>query len=172
MSTFLHHKFKFGFALVLVTIMAAGILMKGQPVASQDEAPASLWSVRCDEGKENSCEIFQRLVVKETGQRVAEFAIGFPEDKDVARGVVVLPLGILLTGGAVMQIDDGQAFKFDVRYCSQQGCFAFLNLDKALLDRLRNGNNATVIFKTLEGKSMSVNLSLKGFTKSLKEVSR
>lgn len=171
MSLFIHHKFKIGLALVLIAVMAGGILIKGHPVASQDEAPASPWSVRCSEGEDKSCEIFQRLVVKETGQRVAEFAIGFPDGKKEARGVVILPLGILLPEGARMQIDDGQPFKFKVRYCTQQGCFAFLNLNKELLGKLRKGDAATVIFKNLEGQDLSVGMSLDGFTKSLKELS-
>lgn len=168
----MQHKYKIVLALAVVGVMSLGFLMvSGTPVVGQEEA-ASDWTVRCSkpEGAENAeehCEIFQRLIVQETGQRVVEFAIGFPEDKKTARGVIIMPLGILLSDGAQMKIDDAQAFKFNIRYCTQDGCFAFLDMNEKILGMFRKGKAAEITFKALNGEPMAVKISLNGFAKAL-----
>lgn len=175
-------KSKIMLAAAVALVAAAGFLFTSvQPVASQDKE-VSAWTVRCDkdgaEGQKGHCEIFQRLIVKETGQRFAEFAITVPQNdkandkanEEDAKGVVILPLGILLPGGAQMSIAD-QKFRFQIRYCTQQGCFAFLDMNSKLLDMMRKGEKAVLTFNAVSGKSMNVDISLAGFTKSLEEIS-
>lgn len=173
MAILIRHKIKF---LLLALFLAAGtafaLLSMGGPVASQEQpAPESSWIVRCQEAGAARCEIFQRLIVQETGQRVAEFAIGFPEDKGAARGVVVLPLGILLTDGVQMQIDEHQPFSFKVRFCTADGCYAYLNLNETVLDLMRKGGKAVLSFRSLQGQNVEIPISLTGFTRSLAEIS-
>ncbi len=158
-----------GATLILTNAFAAG---KADKAAAGGVKTESLWTVRCQESdkKREHCEVFQRLIVKETGARVAEFAIGFPEDKNVARGVIVLPLGMLLQSGVEMKIDEGKPFAFKIRYCTQAGCFAYVNLDKALLDLMRNGTAAHFQFKAADGKDLTLQMPLSGFGKALKEI--
>lgn len=138
------------------------------PAQAQQE---QTWVPRCNENPENGaqeCEIFQRLLVRKTGQRVAEFAVGFPEGRtNNARGVIVLPLGILLNEKTSLQIDAEQPFNFQMRYCTQNGCYAFLDLTPAIIEMMKKGNEAAFHFITLEGNAMSIELSLAGFTKAL-----
>jgi len=133
-----------------------------------------VWQVRCS-AEENDpsreCEIFQRLITTEGGQRVAEFAVGFPKEEPHARGVIILPLGILLTDDIEMQIDDNEKFRFKARYCTNQGCFAFIALDDKILGMLKKGTRAKIECKAFNGKPININMSLKGFTASLKKVS-
>ncbi len=165
------HKFKIIFAVVLIMALSGVVAMNGQPVASQEEEPASMWSVRCNDGENGHCEIFQRLIVRETGQRVVEFAIGFPEKGQPARGVMILPLGVLLTEGVKMKVDDGQVFSFQVRFCSPDGCFAYVNLNDDLLGLMGSGDTARISFQNPSGETMNVDLPLVGFDKSLQEIS-
>lgn len=174
MSIFVRHKFKILLLAVAVIVTAAGVLVSSGPVASKEaapEKPSTAWAVRCNKDTDKRCEMFQRLVIQETGQRVAEFAIGFPEDKTKARGVLILPLGMLLPDGGKMQIDDNPPFKFQMRFCSKDGCFAYLNLNEKILGMMRKGNEAKITFKSLQGQDMNVTMSLSGFTKSLDEIS-
>lgn len=149
-----------------------------RPVAAT-EAQKEAWHIRCNEPEEGEaapeekrgkCEIFQRLVMAETNQRVAEFAIGYPVDMDTARGVVIMPLGILLPPGVQMMIDDGEPFQFKVRYCNQGGCYAYLALNDAVINQLKKGTEAAFLFMDPSGKTVRVNMSLKGLTKALKEI--
>ena len=80
-------------------------------------------------------------------------------------------LGIALADGAQMKIDDGQAFKFNMRYCLKDGCYAFLNMNDKLLDMMRKGSKVTISFKTLADKEVNIVMSLSGFTKALKQIS-
>jgi|GEM_PF-836588 len=143
--------------------------------ASSPAPTESQWASRCT-GKEGDadreCEIFQRLVAKENGQRVAEFAIGFPKDQDGARGVIVLPLGVLLTDDSMMQIGEAGTFKFKVRYCINDGCFAFINLSPAMLDMMKKGNEVKVTAKSYLNQNLAVSMSLKGFAETLKSIEK
>lgn len=140
----------------------------------QNEEP---WIVRCNDqedvkldNKRGKCEIFQRLSLKDTGQRVVELAIGFPDDKDAARGIFILPLGILLQPGVTMQIDDNPPLKFAVRYCVPNGCIAYVNMNDAVLDMLKKGDKANVVVKQSDGEDITLPIILKGIAKALDEV--
>lgn len=156
--------------MILAMIMFA---MGVQQAKAQGNTEA--WSVRCNAESNDPahrCEMFQRLVEKESGKRFAEFAIGFPEGKNVARGAIVLPLGILLHEGNTMQIDDGPVFSFRVRYCMTDGCYAFIDLNDQVLAEMKKGLKAKLSLKSYQGTSMVVPVSLVGFTKALRDVKK
>lgn len=167
-------------ALALVIAMALSFFVSSA-LAEKDGAkekaiePAA-WSVRCqpqEDGKtaeKKSCEVFQRLVQKETSARVAEFAIGFPDGGDVARGVVIFPLGLLIQDGVEMRIDEGKPYAFKIRYCLNAGCFAYVNLDKAIIDSLSKAKAANFAFKAADGKDVALSMSLAGFGSALKQI--
>jgi invasion protein IalB len=159
---------------------AAAAPVDGTQMIKQADIPASEqpWKVRCSseeaskaEQKRGKCEVFQQLIVQETKKRFAEFAIGFPEGQKEARGIMILPLGVLLEPGVEMQIDDQQPFKFKVRYCEPGGCAAFLSLNDSVLNMLKNGKVAKVSLQSAQGKTLSFDLSLKGFADVFKQVS-
>lgn len=175
------------FAVISLSAMVGGFSLPAQAqqtgaaqtLAAQNDDAGESWVMRCNEPQDGksgaakpdqnkSCEIFQRLVVSDSGQRIAEFAIGFPSDQDMARGVAVLPLGIMLDQPLTMQIDDGKPFTFKVRYCVQDGCYAFLNLTPEIIDMLKRGGKVVFSFTTLAGQPISIDMSLKGITKALK----
>jgi len=139
------------------------------------------WAKRCPENKDtkkkatSSCEIFQLISVKKSKMRVAEFAIGFPNEKGLpkgtARGVVILPLGILLEQGITMTIDDGKPATFQARFCINAGCFSFINLDKKIINKLKKGNKVKFHFKVSTGQDVNLIMSLKNFSKVLRSIS-
>ncbi|MCB9973085.1 MAG: invasion associated locus B family protein [Rhodospirillales bacterium] len=139
--------------------------------AAGDAKPVEPWGKRCSEETKH-CEIVQRLTVQETGKRFAEFAIGYPDDADGARGVVILPLGVLLEPGVRMQIDDGQVYQFTFRYCGAGGCVAVIRLSDALIAEMKKGNAATIQFMSAKGQKINVPITLKGFTKAIREVAK
>jgi len=163
-------------------LLITALLFISAPTLAQEKAvdvPAEgSWAVRCNESDagENdakdkvNCEMFQILAIKETGKRYAEFAIGFPKDKDTARGVIILPLGILLQPGVRLKIDDQKAFQFSVRFCRNDGCYAVVTLTQDILENMKKGENAIIAFATLEGKGAALNFSLKGFNEAFKEI--
>lgn len=178
-------------ALALIVAAVASFFIGGKAVSGENkeipvppkkmvmetEGPATgdAWEVRCNskDGKpvEGGCEVFQKLSVKKTGERVVEFAVGYPKGKDgSARGVIILPLGILLTEDIQMQVDDQQKVKFRVRYCTSKGCFAYLDLNRQTIDLLRNGQKTSITAKDLNGRDVNIIMSMSGFAKKLSEV--
>ncbi len=166
---------------LLFGVLAALFIVTANGVFAADPAPTEKpWSIRCnkdEKGKEvaapkrGNCEIFQRLVEKESGKRFVEVAVGFPKDKSAARGIIIVPLGILLQPGMTMKVDDGKEYKFQVRYCDGNGCFGYVDLNDELLGALRKGTKLTVTFQALNKKPISVVITLKDFAAALTEVS-
>ena len=173
------HKF-FKPALALSLMFVAGLtfyVLTSHSVSGEESKNAPAWSVRCGEQgdvsspEKGKCEIFQRLVVNETGQRLTEFAIGYSgENLDQMRGIVILPLGILLETGVALQIDDKEPFSFTPRYCDAGGCVAFLNMNDKILGMMRKGDTARVTMKALNGSDINVEMPLKGFSKALGQI--
>lgn len=128
--------------------------------------PDKPWLERCSKEPKH-CEIVQRLLVKESGQRFAEFAIGYPEGKGEARGVLILPLGILLEKGVQIKVDENPAFNVNVRYCAPQGCMAFLNMREELIAQMKGGTSALISFQNAQGQTLNMPITLKGFTEAV-----
>ncbi len=104
--------------------------------------------------------------------RVAEFAVGFPQDKSMpkgtARGVIILPLGVLLQAGtSSMKVDDGKPSMFNSRFCTQAGCFSFVNLDQDILNTMKKGKVLNVFFKTADNQDAHAVMDLSSFAKVL-----
>lgn len=190
------YKFQSLAALLFLVVVIAGFLVmrqgggentddsvrvaRAQSVTPVD-VPDANWLVRCNgaSGEEDAvpvevstknCEVYQRLVLKETNQRLVEFAVGFPEGQKAGRGVMILPLGIILSEPVSIKVDDKESFSFDIRYCTQQGCFAFLTMNEAILTAFRDGDVASITFQAMDGKVMKVNMSLDGFVDALKKL--
>lgn len=157
--------------IVMVLALLMFVVGVKQASAETDEA----WSIRCNAEQTDPahrCEMFQRLVEKESGKRFAEFAIGFPQGKNVARGAIILPLGILLHEGNTIQIDEGPVFSFRVRYCMADGCYAFIDLSDQVLKEMKKGMQAKLSIKSFNGNAMVVPVSLVGFSKALRDVKK
>ncbi|MBI3440547.1 MAG: invasion associated locus B family protein [Proteobacteria bacterium] len=121
-----------------------------------------------------SCAIFERIDMQGSPLRLAEFVVGFREDKDrgsgVALGKIILPLGILLDSGISMKIEDGKPFAFRPSFCTSEGCITFVNLDRETLDSMKRAKQLSFDFKTVDGRDANLVMSLIGFEKALKEL--
>lgn len=163
--------------------------------AEQDLSPAHIegenWFVRCDPAPENAagsaegldqtvpvaypahCEVYSRLNHADSGMRIVELAVGTPIGEErFARGALILPLGIYLPDGVTLQIDEGQAFRADIRSCTKGGCVAQVAFNQALLDMLARGQILSIHMKTPEGQKMQVKMPLTGFAPRWAEISR
>lgn len=134
-------------------------------------AAGSAWNTRCDDN--GYCEMFQRINADEKGTaRLAEFAIGFPDGAKTARGVVVLPLGILVQPGVGMHVDEKDSFKFAINHCSDSGCIGYIDLNDAVLSKLKSGTEASFVFFATNGKKIRIPMSLVGFSKAFGKVKK
>ncbi len=123
------------------------------------------WNVRCDETN-GKCEVFQRYIVKETGQRVIEFAIGYPDQNKGGVGVIILPLGIKVNQPIQIKMDDKKYQKFDIESCSQDGCFSSIKIDSSFINSVQGSNKISFIFYNLACQEINVEMATKGFTEA------
>lgn len=132
------------------------------------------WSKRCNEKTKTDCEIFDVLAVKQNKARIAEFAIGFPPSeklkKGTARGVVILPLGVLLEPGVGLKVDDKKPITFKVRYCTNAGCFSYIDLDEDMLEDMQKAKQLNFFFRSMDGKEVRLIMGLTGFPEALKSI--
>lgn len=148
-------------------IKAAQPSPQGAAVSAEEAAAGELWSKRCNEATPPYCEIFQRIIIKESGQRLLEFAIGKPEGASEAQAALILPLGITMTQGVVLKIDDGELHNAAVRTCGDNGCLVMMGFPDSVVDSMKVGKVLAVGFLGSDGKQITVPLSLVGFAEKL-----
>lgn len=189
----MNDKIKISLVLVCVTVMVLGVLgynkfgsddsqTKGENMtqaASQDVVTNanSAWSKRCNEsqkGSENqkpNCEIFQILTVTKTKQKFLEFALGYGGNPASANAVIVLPLGLQLNKGGLLQIDKQEGGeKFSLETCLPSGCVARFKIKPEFLKGMMGGQNLYISIVDTHGKVMKIKLSLQGFDTTLKSL--
>ena len=165
-------------------------LSTGTPV--EPETPATVeertyvkatngaWEVQClrlpEEAQgEDPCQMYQ-LLRDEQGASVAEISIfrlaTAGANGVVAGGTFVVPLETLLTENLTLQIDSGQAVRYEFSFCAPIGCYARIGFTEADISRLKAGANARVsIVPALRPDArVDLNMSLTGFTASFNDV--
>jgi invasion protein IalB len=135
-----------------------------------DAATGEIWSKRCNEDEKAYCEIYQRIIVKENNQRLLEFAIGYPEGAKQAQAALILPLGITMTQGVALKIDDGELHKAAVRICGNNGCLVLMDMPDNIVESMKTGKVLAVGFLDGNGKQITLPLSLAGFAEQLATV--
>jgi invasion protein IalB len=127
------------------------------------------WSLRCEESKrgQERCSIVQDVVTRASGQRVVRAAIGLVPGSLEPIALFTLPLGISLPAGVSLQIGGGEPVRFPIERCEVQGCRGGLKLGAALVDALKQAQDAELIFHDAQRQPIRVALSLEGFARAL-----
>lgn len=134
------------------------------------EAPAATggnWIVNCTgsgASAEMRCEMFQQVLLKDTNQRLLRFTILPQPNSDQDLISLAMPHGLVLQNPLRLQVDDNQPIPLPYTHSDGSGVYANAVLKPEWLDSFRRGNELKVIFDTVEGKTITVNLSLQGFT--------
>lgn len=115
------------------------------------------------------CAVSQGQVQK-NGQRLLAIELGAPTGGAMA-GALVLPFGLSLYPGVVLQIDDkpvGPALGFQT--CLPVGCVVPLNLDATTVAALRSGTALQVKAKADGGEEAAFSIPLQGFASALERL--
>jgi invasion protein IalB len=148
--------------------------------AAAPEIAETNWELRCTDEKgvqtkdktaSSKCETYKVLVLGTSHTRVAEIAASIPDPKDpeAARAAIVLPLGIRLDQGVALKIDDNKPFGFNLLYCTNEGCFSLINMNKDLVEQMKKGDSVHFIFRAMNGQNVNLSFKLAGFGKALKQ---
>ncbi|MDR3435505.1 invasion associated locus B family protein [Telmatospirillum sp.] len=165
--------------IVLAAALAAAAVAGVIPAAGKDAKevaspakPDSLWSKQCVKSPEGKDACFVQQFAIDTTQNTPVLRVAFsylgPEGKP--RLELTAPLGILLTAGLKMTIDERPPLTLPLQFCQAGGCLAVVDLDQQALDQFRNGKSATVEYVTLDRKARVLPVKLEGLVAALKTV--
>ena len=166
----------------LVVAAAAAVAMTTPVQAQQQqqpEAPAETvrdthgaWEVVCVTEKPDQCRMRQIGTIAD-GKRALVVHIGKlkdykgPDGKPVPAAIrITTPLGTLLREGLKLKIDSGPEQTGVYNVCIPSGCIVSEPISDEFLKRLKGGNVAKMSFSVLQQGALSVDISLKGFTKA------
>jgi invasion protein IalB len=124
------------------------------------------WQIRCDTpagAQAEQCALIQSVTAEDRPNVGLSLIVLKTADKKMRLMRVLVPLGVLLTEGLKLNIDNVEVGKTGYVRCLPNGCVAEVVLDDKLLGQLRNGKDATfIIFQTPE-EGIGIPLSLNGF---------
>jgi invasion protein IalB len=156
-------------AAMVVVSAAASAFSQEQPASPLPGGASSLqetyqdWRLGCQSvAPQPVCSISQEQA-QQNGQRVLAIELRKQGD-DALSGNLVLPFGLQLDAGAIIQIDDGQQDK-PLRFstCVPGGCLVPLSFDADRITALRNGTTLRVKVQSTDAKEVALTISLKGF---------
>lgn len=128
--------------------------------------PAAGWTTRCGSASRSApleCAMEQSGVLTKTGQLVVLVNVRVPSDTHVPVMLVQLPLGLDLSVGAKLQVDDGKVGDLQLQTCENRGCFASTQIAPDLLAALRTGKQLKLSFQNLSKETISIPLPLTDF---------
>lgn len=177
----------FLFSLIFLHAFASlsPLLAQQAPVAASagDKTPPALaetlfddWTLRCLPqpvgAASGACELAQSVTASLGGKTVPvlEMAVSPAADK-VGKAkfalVVLTPLDVLLSADFGLQTGKAKPQLFRFRNCNHLGCFAVVPLTRDHLKALVASRDAAVFFRLLDGQTVKVMVSLKGFGRAM-----
>ena len=174
--------------LASVALLATGAASAQQPAAKPKAAPSSPapqqapaaahpqadhpaaqqpgWVARCTSASRNApleCAIEQSAVLSKTGQTIVLINIRIPPDSHTPVALLQLPLGLNLSVGAKLQVDEGKTIDLQIETCENRGCYASAPIAPDLLAALRSGKQLKVSFQNMAKETIAIPMPLGDF---------
>jgi invasion protein IalB len=136
---------------------------------SQADHPAAQqpgWVARCTSASRTApleCAIEQSAVLTKTGQTIVLINIRIPPDTHTPVALLQLPLGLNLSVGAKLQVDEGKTVDLQIQTCENRGCYASAPIAPDLLAALRSGKQLKVSFQNMAKETIAIPMPLGDF---------
>jgi invasion protein IalB len=123
------------------------------------------WGLAC-QSDPRVCLITQQQA-QQNGQRVLAIELRQEGESSVS-GNLILPFGLSLDAGAILQVDDGApAAARPFSTCVPAGCIVPLTFDAETVAALRAGETLRLKLQNVDRKEVTLSISLKGFGAAL-----
>lgn len=120
------------------------------------------WRLSCvEQGGEERCVVSQAQI-DNNGATVSVINVSKTDNNSVIE--FVLPLMTDLTQPVELKISDNQNQSLPYNACNQSACFILLNEADEVLEAFKANADTNMVFGLFNGQSVSVNISLRGFT--------
>lgn len=143
-----------------------------QPVKTKTKE-FDFWRLEC-EANDKNCKIFQLLTFNqkradETVQtslalNVIIYITKNEKNETQPRIRFITPLGLDLTSGLAMRVDENKEFKIPIQACTVEGCVSDFNLGDDVLTNMKKGKDIYIGYRSLNLKPIVLKASLKGIT--------
>lgn len=127
------------------------------------------WAVECRQPQstgEEVCIMFQRQVL-DNGRTLLLMTVRQTAEHPEPLAILQLPLGVLLQPGVSISVDNGEPRELAYTLCNNDGCVALFPLDGGMKEALMKGMEAQVVLTTADGREVTVDVSLSGFSAAL-----
>ena len=129
------------------------------------------WKLQCDviaEAGKKSCYLKQTAGLKKIGKPMYQMAVYHNKKSKKSFIVLTLPLGIPLSPGVFLKIDDGKPVMFSFNRCVPRGCRVRIALDDDLLKEFKAGGKVLITYRNIKQRPITTEISLFGFTAGLR----
>lgn len=165
------------FGLVIITAIFAFSKLNIATAAKKDGKKFEDWVVACapknDKTKTpETCLLSQQLNLTQENkqQPIALFQIGYFGPKKELKIIQTLPLGVRLEAGTSIISSKKLIAPGKYTTCTQSGCQAVAQISNADLKTLASTKENSVAFMNLDGKQLTLPLSVKGLVEGLKYI--
>ena len=163
---------------VLVTLLSqASATGQEQRPKEKVKRTYGAWEVVCVEVEKNEQCIMRQLGQNGEGKKVVEVQVQKLHDVKTEDGQpvpaaiqITTPLGTLLRRGVEIKIDKSEPRTGFFEVCLPNGCLLRDPISEEFLGQLKAGKVAKVTFAVLRVGEISVDISLKGFTRAFKSL--
>jgi Invasion protein B, involved in pathogenesis len=157
-----------GALLAAIGAAAVGITLGLGGVASAQSAPdpAASWIKVCgeDNGSKKQICFTQRELRTDSGQFLASAGVREVKGEDRKILLIQVPVAMLIQPGMRVQVDKNKQESAKYTICFPNACFAELPVDGNFVAALKKGSNLVLTTLNQQGKGVSFQLSLSGFT--------
>ncbi|HID67421.1 MAG TPA: hypothetical protein EYP31_04005 [Roseibacterium sp.] len=165
---------KFAFANVPLAAALSWCLLATAIAQAQTEQGATLpvlsfdaWRVSCPQGTADSCRVWQRVQVEHGGTAQDVMAVSVAPAENGLALLIQVPLDVYLPADFGLRVDGQGERRLRYRNCNEAGCWVVIPADAALLGQFRRGITAEGALSLIEGETVRISFSLRGFTAAL-----
>ena len=160
----------------LTTSAALFLCISGASLAQGQQTGAvksthGAWNILCDTpagAKTEQCALVQNVVAEDRPEVGLSVVVLKTADNKAKILRVLAPLGVLLPNGLGLNVDGKDIGRAYFVRCFQDGCYAEVILEDALIKSLETGASATfIVFQTPE-EGIGIPVDLKGFGEGFK----
>ncbi len=160
------------FALASLTLSGLAAAQDTAPQTENVKATHGDWEIVCSMTQADLC-VMRQFGKNAEGTNVIDVRIRkldgvtSQDGKTLPAAIqITTPLGTILPVGVTVRVDAGEPRTGAFEVCIPSGCILAEPLSEEFLASLKAGNAASLTFNVLQQGTMSVSISLKGFTKA------
>ena len=161
-------------AALTIAAMSAAWFIAAPAAAAAEPQKFGEWLLRCEargEGQGELCYLHQTLNYSKgnVSGKLLDIKIGALGEGKELYTIIMLPLGLRLQSGAIVQADGGESTPLTIQTCTNDGCRSVAPVSNDLLWGFRQGKVLKVGFIPFGGtQTVVVEASLAGFTAAYK----